>query len=105
MLKQSTNDQGRAAASIMQSIDVSVHKLITFPHADGLMSTSQISSVKGSLTFAVQEHLWSSSHGSRKQLRQIEQITSEYSKSKDLSDKNILLTEVAIYVKIGRWFN
>jgi hypothetical protein len=38
-----------------------------------------------------------------KQLRQIQQITSEYSKAKESSEyKKILLTEVAIYVKIGR---
>ena len=108
MSKQSTNDQGRAAASIMQSIDASMHKLITFPHADGSMSTSQIRSVKGSLTLAcLFKNIYGRDHMAvEKQLRQIQQITSEYSKAKNLSEyKKILLTEVAIYVKIGRWFN
>ncbi len=85
-----------------------MHKLITFPHADGSTSTSQIRSVQGSLTLAcLSKNIYGRDHTAvEKQLRQIQRVTSEYSKAKDLSEyKKMLLTEDAIYVKIGRWFN
>ncbi len=73
--KQSTNDQGRAAASIMKSIVASMHKLITFPHADRLMSMSQIRSVQGSLTLAcLFKNIYGRDHTAvEKQLGQIQQ--------------------------------
>ena len=108
MPAQSTKDQGRAASSIMKSIDASMHKLITFPHADGSTSSSQVRSVQGSLTLAcLFKNIYCRDHTAvEKQLRQIQQVASDYSNSKDMSEyKKFLLTEVAIYVKFGRWFN
>ena len=50
MPKECIEAQGRAAANIMKSIDITMQSLIVFPHADTMNSQAEIQKVLGSFT-------------------------------------------------------
>jgi hypothetical protein len=107
MPKECIEDQGRAAANIMKSIDITMQSLIVFPHADTMNSQAEIQKVLGSFTLVcLMKNVYGNDHTALEaQFKQFQIRAAEYPIAGEMQKfKRDLLTERAICRKLEQLF-
>ena len=107
MPKECIEDQGRAAANIMKSIDITMQSLIVFPHADTMNSQAEIQKVLGSFTLVcLMKNVYGNDHTALEaQFKQFQIRAAEYPIAGEMQKfKRDLLTERAICRKLKQLF-